>query len=288
MTPRTLAPFENDILDDLLDAQRRLHATPIDIAARQRTRRRVAATITVAAALGTATAVIVATTPATTTSNQPQAAGNHAAEPIPARNVAFITRRAAAALANVDDMVLHTRETRTRTTPSGTVTEIYDTWSDRGDPEHSRSMYTRDGTPIYDIQTDSAASSETLVDHLTRTWYRSPTIDYSHRHLLGSTPDNIRQRIESGGLTLVSHETIDGHDTVHLTRTDTAPLAGDLWIDATTYLPVRSTNPIGTTDYEWLDRNPTTRSLLVPVVPPGFTFGGTPPATPINPDGSRG
>jgi hypothetical protein len=286
MTTGTLTPFETDILDDLLGAQRRLGATPIDLAQGHRSGRRVIATITVAAALGTA-AVVVATDLATTTPNQRHAVTNHSTEPIRAQTVAFITRRAAAALATVDDMLLHTRETRIRTTPSGVVTETYDTWSDRGNPEHSRSMYTRDGQPIYDIQTDSTASSEILVDYPTRTWYRSPTIDYSNQHLIGSTPDNVRERLDSGGLTLVGHETINGHDVLHLTRTDTGPLAGDLWVDATTYLVVRTTNPIGTTDYDWLDRNATTRSLLVPVVPTGFTFGGHARTT-ANADGSHG
>ena len=50
-----------------------------------------------------------------------------------------------------------------------------------------------------------------------------------------------------------------GHDTLHLSRADIGSFTADLWIDTATYLVVRTSNPIGTTDYQWLDRNPTTR-----------------------------
>ncbi len=288
MTASTLAPFEADILDALLEAQRRLHSAPTPVAAPRHRVRRVAATVTVAAALGTTTAVLVATSSTTSSPTRPDAIGRDATEPIHAQTVAAITHRASAALTNLDGLVLHTRETRTRPTASGAVTDVYDTWSDRGDPEHSRAMYSVNGHPVYDIQTDSAAPSERFVDYGKHTWYEGPTIDYSNRHLLGTTPGRIRQQLDAGGLALVGHETIDGRDTLHLSRNDIAPLAGELWVDATTYLPVRSSNAIGTTDYEWLARTARSRSKLVPGVPPAFTFGGLPPETPANPDGSLG
>lgn len=266
MTARTLARFEADILEELLQVQRGLDAVPPAISSpRQHMRRRVAVTVAVAATLG-ATAVVVATNSSSSSPEQP-GAGSQIDEPIRVQTVASITRRASAALANVGDMVLQTRETRTRSTGSEAVTDVYETWSDRGDPEHSRSMYFRDGQPVYDIQTDSAAPSELFVDYQRRTWYQNPTIDYSHGHLLGSTPARIRDQLDAGGLTLVGHETIDGHDTLHLSRNDIAPLTGDLWVDATTYLVVRSSNTTGTTDYTWLARSADSRSKLVPEVP---------------------
>lgn len=130
--------------------------------------------------------------------------------------------------------------------------------------------------------------SERFVDYRNHTWYEGPPIDYSGRHLVGSTPGRILQQLRGGGLSLVGHETVDGRDTLHLSRRDIAPLVGDLWVDATKYLVVRSTNALGTTDYEWLPRTADSRSKLVPEVPPGFTFGGLPPETPANPDGSVG
>ncbi len=284
----TLAPFEADILEDLLRAQRGLDDAPAgNSPPRHPARRRIAASVVVAASLG-ATAVVVATSSSTSPSARPGTVGPHIEEPIHVLTVASITRRANAALGNVDDMVLQTHETRIRLTESGTVTDVYDTWSDRGDPEHSRTMYFRDGQPVYDLQADSAAPSEMFVDYLKRTWYENPTIDYSHGHLLGSTPDQIREQLSTGQLSFVGHETIDGRDTLHLSRHDIAPLTGDLWVDTATYLVVRSRNAIGTTDYTWLARNADSRSKLVPEVPAGFTFAGRIPETPANPDGSVG
>lgn len=288
MTVRTLAPFEAAILDELLDAQRRLQIESIGTPNRQQLGRRITATVTIAAALGGTIAVVVTADPFTSTPTRTDVGGDTATEPLRAQTVAFVTRRAGAALANLDDMVLHTRETRTRVIPTGTITEVYDTWSDRGDPEHSRSMYLEYGQPIYDIQTDSSAASELLVDYRTHTWYESPTTDFSNGHLLQSTPDRIRDQLDAGGVTLVGHETIGGRDTLHLSRHDIAPLTGDIWVDATSYLVVRSSNATGTTDFEWLARDAASRSTLVPVTPPGFAFGGRPPETPARPDGTAG
>ncbi len=297
MTGRTLEGFEADILNELLDARSRLSSTPIDeFAQSHQTRRRVAVTVTVAVAVGAAaTGAIVgrdstasSTTGIASPTTRSTAFNSHTKEPIPILTVAAITRRVEANLANVNDLVVHLRETRVSSTPSGKDTEVYESWWDRGDPEHSRTKYTHNGQPVYDIQRDEGGPSERLVDYGHRAWYESRPISGVHGQILGWNPDVVRKLLSSKGLTFVGHETIDGRDTLHLARHDIAPIPGDLWIDPATYLIVRSSNPISTTDYEWLPRNSASLVQLVPVVPPGFAFGGRPPETPADSHGGKG
>ena len=298
MTGRTLAPFEADVLDELLDAQRRLSDAPIsNVTHGHPTRRRVAVTLTVAAAVGGAATVVVgnhSTPPSTTRPESPTtpstAANGRPKKPLATLTVAVIARRAEAKLANVDDLVVHSRETRISSTSSGTDIEVYESWSDRSDPFHSRTKYTHNGVPVYDIQQNDGGPSERVVDYPTRSWYQTGPVPSmsGHGQLLGWTPDVVRKLLSVKGLTLVGHETIDGRDTLHLARHDIAPIPGDLWIDPTTYLIVRSSNPLATTDYQWLPRNAASLAQLVPVVPPGFTLRGQPPETPPGSDGNKG
>jgi hypothetical protein len=297
MTGRTLAPFEADILDELLDAQRQLSVAPISYVAHGRsTRRRVAVTLTVAAAVGGATSVAVVanhSTPSTPRAESPTtqtATGGPPETPLATLTVALIARRAEMNLANVDNLIVQGRETRISATPSGTDIQVFEFWWDRGDPMHSRTKYTHNGVPVYDIQKDDGRASERFVDYQTRSWYQSGPVPSmkGHGQLLGWNPDFVRKLLRVKGLTLVGHETIDGRDTLHLARHDIAPMPGDLWIDPTTYLIVRSGGPLGTTDYQWLPRNAASLAQLVPVVPLGFTFRGQAPQTPPGADANKG
>ncbi len=298
MTGRALAAFEADILDGLLDAQRRLSGAPTsNVAHGHPTRRRVAVTLTVAAAVGGATVVVggIRSSPSSMTRSESPttastAASGQSKQPLATLTVAVIARRVEAKLENVDDLVVHSLETRISSTSSGTDIEVYESWSDRGDPLHSRTKYTHNGMPVYDIQQDDGGPSERFVDYSTRSWYQTGPVPImkGHGRLLGWTPDVVRKLLSIKGLTLVGHETINGRDTLHLARHDIAPISGDLWIDPTTYLIVRSSNPLATTDYQWLPRNAASLAQLIPVIPPGFAFRGRPPATPPDSNGGKG
>jgi hypothetical protein len=98
--------------------------------------------------------------------------------------------------------------------------------------------------------------------------------------------DSVRQAIADGTVELLGHETVSGHDTLHLR------LYGpersyrlDMWVDAKTYLPVQETAAKSggksggqefpavatvTTRYSWLPRTEANLAHLVLTAPPGF------------------
>ena len=89
-------------------------------------------------------------------------------------------------------------------------------------------------------------------------------------------------------VTLLNDQTIDGQPTFHLrftwavARSSVASTRVDLWINTSTFLPIRETtsttssrNAI-TEGYSWLPRTPTNIAKLRVVVPPGFTHQPSP------------
>jgi hypothetical protein len=89
------------------------------------------------------------------------------------------------------------------------------------------------------------------------------------------SPDDLRAATAAGQLTLVGPEPLGGADTVHLRWLQVAGLTMDLWVDATTFLPLKI-NTVGgkgssATDIEWLPRSPENLAKFDLAIPPGYT-----------------
>lgn len=114
-------------------------------------------------------------------------------------------------------------------------------------------------------------ASSTVVDYLKHTWTRAPV------ECFGTGIDDqasVRQQIAAGKWQRVPGEqTINGRTVVELTATEPVPVT--LWVDAGSYLPVRSEVHLGdgteTTDFDFLPNTAPNRALLTPPIPAGFT-----------------
>lgn len=135
----------------------------------------------------------------------------------------------------------------------------------------------------HSIAGDGPAGDRTYVqvDYDRKTWSTShddsPPIEGEVPDILDA--DALKQAIDEGRMELIGAETIDGKDTHHLRLFATRRgYQIDLWVDSTTYLPVRQTStviggdpePVMTSDYDWLPRNEENLAKLVLTPPPGF------------------
>ncbi|MFC4857187.1 hypothetical protein [Actinophytocola glycyrrhizae] len=91
--------------------------------------------------------------------------------------------------------------------------------------------------------------------------------------------DALKQAIDEGRMELVGAERIGDRDTHHLRLFATRRgYQIDLWVDSTSYLPVRQTwtvidgaaEPVMTSDYDWLPRNGENLAKVELTPPPGF------------------
>jgi hypothetical protein len=121
------------------------------------------------------------------------------------------------------------------------------------------------------------------VEYATRTWSRQQS---SSVLLAGNlSPSLIRDQIASGGFTVAGTVRLEGRVAVKLTW---PPSPGQLtqtttlWVDARTYLPLRSAGTMragrhgtllqtDTTEYQILPATPANLDLLTPPIPAGFT-----------------
>jgi hypothetical protein len=103
-------------------------------------------------------------------------------------------------------------------------------------------------------------------------------------------PPSIRDQIADGVLTVVSSgQQIDGHDTIELTDTNAGATAGisHLWVDSSTYLPVRQilglpsgmTGDSSQTDWTYYPPSSASLAKLQLSIPPDYSEVSTPPTT---------
>jgi hypothetical protein len=169
----------------------------------------------------------------------------------------------------------------------------------------------QDGAPVEDTgsvyvagpQSDQMTQSTTSgprfaeitdVEYATRTWSRLR----SSTPLVASNldPDTIRQQIASGGFTVLGTVHLGGRSAIELTWTRRLEAGGHtgltthLWVDAQTYMPLRSitiqwAGPTRhriavltvTANYRILAATPANLGLLNPPIPRGFTRTATSP-----------
>jgi hypothetical protein len=203
--------------------------------------------------------------------------------------VAYVTARVKSALGNVDKYIV--QDDQVQTGPGGNSDVIVT------DPRTSNA---------YEVLHDSSGESlawlstylvnraltwkDVEADYSTHTWF----VDVFHAAgpIQGSTagatstvmtPAEIKGLLDAGRLTIIGHKVIDGHSTIGL-RQPWARGYRELWVDSTTFLPVRLItadfadqkgplqNVMLIDNETWLPR---TQSLLDEVnrvhIPAGFT-----------------
>lgn len=203
--------------------------------------------------------------------DDPRTPGRVAATPAPdGRSV--VLDRVRLAVSEADGLILHVR------TDHGTGV-LWEAWFDPTEQQSRSRSSGLDGTPMYDHQfsPDGDGSRVRVVSYSDEAWWEYRT-DRVVAH--GWSAADIRRHLDAGTLVEVAKEQRDGRSELHLRwAPEEAPAGvrmqpGDLWVDASTYLPARS---IGddrgrrvTMDFEWLERTPENTSALHAPVPPGF------------------
>jgi hypothetical protein len=241
--------------------------------ARQRWALTGALTLPVVAA-GVAVALVVSAAPQGVRGGPPDHAG--AAQP---HTVAFLVAHTQQALDATGSSIIHT----VTNVDDGTVV---DTWSDLTGARMVSSTGPA-GAPVRATQ-ESVNGNQLItldVDYARHVWWRD-TGSRPDKLITGiilgvpyGDPDSIRADLARGELVLVGTEQVAGHATEHLRMTvdpgEAAAAAADLWVDSTTFLPVRMIGQKGPRDftvtYEWLPRTAQNLARLELTPPAGFT-----------------
>ncbi len=313
---------EAEILTDLLTARERLsrHTRPAPATVRHSpVRKLVPATIAAVAAGSIATAAVIVTNTNGGRSTSPSTSATAKRQP---NAITTIRMRAVAALVASGGDIVHTRAV---TVDPGGSTCVQDIWTTPaqpvpGQPLRERSLIVCDGqltqdtemivaapdpgpALAYPLKLSAGPGQERLVngrkwetdgelievDGASRTWS-----DVKSTRLLPPVPAEdgaaVRSELANKTYVVVGHATIDGRDTLELRRADVPEVVDTVWVDATSYLPVRSrlATPVGdgsatttsTVDYDFLPATPANVARLAPVVPPGYTRTDAPPTYP--------
>lgn len=259
--------------------------------ARQRWALTGALTLPVVAA-GVAVALVVPAAPQGVRGGPPTQAGG--AQP---HTVAFLAAHTEQALDGTGDSIVHT----VTNVDDGTVVE---TWSDL---TGVRMVSTTGHAGAPTRATQQSVVGDQLVtlnvDYTRHVWWRD-SMTRPDKLIAGvilgvpyGDPDSIRADLARGDLILIGTEQVNGHATEHLRMTVDAGQAtvasADLWVDSTTFLPVRMAAQKGpqhfTVSYGWLPRTAENLARLELTPPAGFTEqpgGGKdgPGAVPVSPE----
>jgi hypothetical protein len=196
-------------------------------------------------------------------------------EAVEPENASYVMARTSAALDDALDDVVYERAV-----VSGSEyylepgqEAVYELWH-AADGSSFRMLQTVDGKPFRDQSFDR--ESDVIVEYKTRTYIARPGFVGSPAPLDDVwTPAEIQQAIKEGRITVVGPDQVNGKPTIKLYRVPRkADVPMDLWVDATTYLPVRyhlrQEGPM-TFDVSWLPPTPENLAKLKTVIPPGFT-----------------
>ena len=247
------------------------------------------ATISIAAALILAVVVVVADGGLGGVRGQHALGGNSAAPPavvhIDARGL--VADRMVAALALARDYIVRGDEIQTG--PSGARYRSI-TWTDEQSAINFANVeYSTDGAPNVQ-ETDFGIDGDVVIRKLndqTRqyTETRLTTLQYAHRFGFGSvadlkksslpTSEVIRRDLLKGSDRLLGHARLRGRSVLVLANNEPT-LHRRIWIDPTSYLPVRMTahgqGMSYVISYTWIPRSEQTiAATFAPQIPPGFT-----------------
>ncbi|HEY6311208.1 MAG TPA: hypothetical protein VIY52_10445 [Streptosporangiaceae bacterium] len=164
--------------------------------------------------------------------------------------------------------------------------------TDGAPDEDTESVYIQDAAAgqLSMSTTQGPRSAEIIdVEYGTRTWSRQKS---SSVLLAGSlSPSLIRDQIASGRFTVVGTVRLQGRQAVEITWSQSPgpiTVATTLWVDAQSYVPLRSVDIMragpnhsllgtDTTDYQILPATPANLDLLNPPIPAGFRQTATSP-----------
>jgi hypothetical protein len=250
----------------------RLHAdvedihAPANLAAtvRRRHTRRARALMTITAVPVAAAAVAVVAIVAAPTQPNP-------------RNAAYVADHTLAALDAAADRVAHIQ---------GAIGgQTLEQWRDPTGSRWRVDEIGPDGKPrraMLVTGPDDGTRTVLTVDYTDRAWwtYRldQPEVPSDVSWIaMSDGPEDIQDTLRRLSLHLVGTERVDGQDTIHLggPKPTGRGIAVDIWVDATTYLPVRiafvSPDLSVTSRYTWLPRTPQNLAPFDLKPPAGFT-----------------
>jgi hypothetical protein len=196
------------------------------------------------------------------------------------RDVAYVHARTIQALDGLSGYVVRTHAVSTGTgfatdgwSDAATGRRRYDTIAPSGQRRTTALISTSDPTVV--------------IDYENHTWWSYPARVVSpptlkpggggdQAPLSVESPEEIRKALDTGRLELLGTERIGDRETLHVRLTGLpAPITVELWVDATTYLPVREDVTKdgaghGVTDYTWLPRTPENLAAFDVAPPAGF------------------
>jgi hypothetical protein len=262
------------------------------------------ATLTAVAAAA-AIAVVITTTGGRAPVEQRQAAPpprTGTTTEAPVVNLAYVQQRTIEAVGKAADYVIFAKNTY----GGG----YYDEWIDKATQRYRNDVYDKSVTmrgtaadgkitvpaqppqvPVHLHQSHAVSGppgdqTVTTIDYDARTWSVGHLTDRPEpaSNVDVTDADSVRKAITSGTVSLVGKETLDGRDTLHLrVFGPDHSYRIDMWVESTSYLPVReaaakSTGPdefpesaTVTTTYTWLPRTEENLAKLTLTPPPGFT-----------------
>lgn len=186
--------------------------------------------------------------------------------------VGYVAERTATALNGLSGYVQH--ETAKHQGRDGKPASMIELWADpttKRERQDNKIFY--GDVRSYTVALDGSTAVE--LNHDKKKWWTSqlasltPADSNQVQHLPPSlNPKDLKRAVDSGKVTLVGKEQLNGRQTVHLqwlggpdSAMDTAKSVEEsmqIWVDAKSYLPVRVVDKLftGTTtsDYEWLPR----------------------------------
>ncbi|MGV9210293.1 hypothetical protein ACTFTM_00350 [Micromonospora sp. RB23] len=186
--------------------------------------------------------------------------------------VGYVAEQTATALSGLPGYVQH--ETATHQGRDGKQASLIELWADRTTKrERQDNKIFYGDVRSYTLALDGSTAVE--LNHDKKKWWTyqvaslAPADSNQVQHLPPSlNPKDLRSAVDSGKVTLVGKEQLNGRQTVHLqwlggpdSSMDAAKATEEsmqIWVDAQSYRPVRVVNKLltGTTtsDYEWLPR----------------------------------
>lgn len=252
-------------------------------------RARLATAMAAPALVGAAVvAVVVAGTPSADVPAPVDGPATTAAAPV-------VLNKVRLAVAAADELILHMRSDH----GNGV---LWESWHDTVDQTSRMTSLTMAGRPIYDHELREGLGdmmTVRVVSYNDRAWWTYTTSPGrgDTKNVEGLLPDDIRSQLADGTLEEIGPATLDGREVLHLKWTPrskpgfvTRP--GDMWVDASTYLPVRSVNRWGVngekstrSEYEWFPRSAENLAKLTAPVPPGFVQRAGAPEEPVGAEG---
>jgi len=227
----------------------------------------------------------------------------------PAVDAAYVVRNVSDALTAAEPGTIAQMTVTTSGGPNGTTTA--EEWSNG---EQWRSVtYSSSGQPVYD-EGYSTKSGYTLVSYPTKTWARQaglglpyapfsgapPSVKNGCGRALGAFPvlfrlglpgtstsasslpstvaEALRTAVSCGTLAVAGHQRVDGTETIKLTSRPDSLISETIWVDPSSYLPVRVTvrsaaghSPVQqTADFTWLPPSTQNQAKLRVPIPAGF------------------